>query len=220
MKRYMGWGLKGSQVQELLSLWSWDASSSWHGCVYQPESSPDALLLRFYGSFYKFYGHDPLLTPFPAPLPSLENMGGNWKSQGFNCGLVFLETTPIQKPCTENLLSRTKDVPHGSVCHTQLLQSCLTLCDPMDSSPPGSSVHGILQARILEWFSMTASRGSSQPRDWTWVSCIAGRFFTIWATWETHLALITYEITRVFGALCPQWDQRHRTKDVQSVLIT
>ena len=53
-----------------------------------------------------------------------------------------------------------------------------------DGSPPGSSVHGILQARMLEWVAMTFSRGSSWPRDWTWVSYIAGRFFTIWATRE------------------------------------
>ena len=46
-------------------------------------------------------------------------------------------------------------------------------------SPPGSSVHGILQARILEWVAIPFSRGSSQPRDQTWVSCIAGRFFTV-----------------------------------------
>ena len=44
-------------------------------------------------------------------------------------------------------------------------QSCLTLCDPMNYSPPGSSVHGILQARILEWVAIPFSRGSSQPRD-------------------------------------------------------
>jgi len=63
-------------------------------------------------------------------------------------------------------------------------QSCLTLCDPMDHSLLGSSVHGILQARILEWVAMPFSRGSSQPKDWTWGSCIAGRFFTVWATQE------------------------------------
>ena len=61
---------------------------------------------------------------------------------------------------------------------------CLTLCDPVDYNPPGSSIHGILQARLLEWVAMPFSRGSSQPRDWTLVSCIAGRFFTIWATRE------------------------------------
>ena len=54
-------------------------------------------------------------------------------------------------------------------------QSCLTLCNPMDSSPPGSSVHGILQAAILEWVAITFSRGSSPPRNRTRVSCIAGR---------------------------------------------
>ena len=64
-------------------------------------------------------------------------------------------------------------------------QSCPTLCDPMDCSPPGSSVQGILQARILEWVAMPSSRRSSQPRDQTQVSCNAGRFFTSWATWES-----------------------------------
>ena len=54
----------------------------------------------------------------------------------------------------------------------------------MDCSLPGSSVHGILQARILELVAISSSRGSSQPRDWTWVSCIAGRFFANWATIE------------------------------------
>ena len=57
-------------------------------------------------------------------------------------------------------------------------QSCWTLCNPMDCSPPGSSVHGILQARILEWVAISFSWGSSRQRDQTWVSWIAGRFFT------------------------------------------
>ena len=60
-------------------------------------------------------------------------------------------------------------------CCCKSLQSCLTLYDPMDCSLPGSSVHGILQSRILEWVAISFSRGSSQPRDWTsisYVSCI------------------------------------------------
>ena len=65
-----------------------------------------------------------------------------------------------------------------------ITQSYQTLCDPMDCSPPGSSVHGIPQARILERVAMPSPRGSSQPRDLTHVSRIAGRFFTIWATRE------------------------------------
>ena len=63
-------------------------------------------------------------------------------------------------------------------------QLFLTLCDPVDCSPPGSSVHGILQARILEWVAIPFSRGSSWPRNRTQVSHIAGRFFIIWATRE------------------------------------
>ena len=70
-----------------------------------------------------------------------------------------------------------------------LTQSCPTLCDPMDCSPPGSSLHGILQARILECIAISFSRGSSQPRDQTRVFCFAGRFFTLWATREAHSSL-------------------------------
>ena len=92
-------------------------------------------------------------------------------------------------------LSRWKvsDIPVGIngsqdiVCahiHTQLLQSCPTLCDAMDCSLPGFFVHGIFQARILEWVDMPSSRGSFWPRDQTRASCVAGRFFTHWATWE------------------------------------
>ena len=58
-------------------------------------------------------------------------------------------------------------------------QLYLTLCDPMDCRPPSSSVHGILQARILEWVAIPFSRVSFQPRDRTQLSCIAGRFFTV-----------------------------------------
>ena len=63
-------------------------------------------------------------------------------------------------------------------------QSCMTLCDPMDCSLPGSSVHGIFQARIPEWVVISFSRGSSEIRDRTRVSCTGGRFFTIRATGE------------------------------------
>ena len=62
--------------------------------------------------------------------------------------------------------------------HANLLQLCLTVCDPGDCSLPGSSVHGILQARILEWVAIPFSRGFSRARDQTRISCIADRFFT------------------------------------------
>ena len=67
--------------------------------------------------------------------------------------------------------------------HAKSLQLCLTLCEPMDYSPPGSSVHGILQVRILEWAAMPSSRASSQPRDWTcisYVSCIGRQVLYHW----------------------------------------
>ena len=66
----------------------------------------------------------------------------------------------------------------------EVAQLCPTLCDPMDCSPPGSLVHGIFQAWILEWVAIPFSRGSSQPRDRTQVSHIVSRCFTIWATRE------------------------------------
>ena len=63
-------------------------------------------------------------------------------------------------------------------------QSCLTLCDPVDCSLPGSTVHGVFQARILESVATSFSRESSQPSNRTQVSCIAGRFFILWASGE------------------------------------
>ena len=71
--------------------------------------------------------------------------------------------------------------------HAKSLQLCLTLCNPMDCSQPGSSVHRVLQARILGWVAMPFSRGSSWLRDWNWVSCIAGKFFTVWANREATM---------------------------------
>ena len=72
---------------------------------------------------------------------------------------------------------------------SEVAQSFLTLCDPMDCILPGSSVQGIFQARILEWVAISFSRRSSRPRDWTWVSCIVGRHFTIWATREEDIQM-------------------------------
>ena len=70
------------------------------------------------------------------------------------------------------------------VMWSEVAQSCPTLCDPVDCSLPGSSAHGIFQARILEWVAISFSRGSSPPRDQTQVSRTVGRYFTVWATRE------------------------------------
>ena len=86
-------------------------------------------------------------------------------------------------------------MPPLSVSESEVAQSCLTLWDPMDCSLPGFSVHGILQARVLEWVTISFSRGSSQPRNWTHiscVSCIGGRIlYTVshlGSPWMTYLA--------------------------------
>ena len=70
---------------------------------------------------------------------------------------------------------------------SEVAQLCPTLCNPMDCSLPYSSIHGVFQARVLEWVAISFSRGSSQPRDQTWVSRIVVRCFTIWATREVTL---------------------------------
>ena len=69
---------------------------------------------------------------------------------------------------------------------SEVAQWCLTLCDPMGCSLPGFSFHGIFQARIPEWVAISLSRKSSWPTDWTWVSCIVSRRFTVWATREVR----------------------------------
>ena len=118
--------------------------------------------------------------------------------RGMIDSLVYLHT-PLMKSCrwyrVERKLSYFKWLtpslllieihPNGKVkvwSESEVTQSCPTLCDPVDCSPPGSSVRGILQARILAWVAISFSRGSSRPRDRTRVSQIAGRHFTIWAT--------------------------------------
>ena len=93
----------------------------------------------------------------------------------------------IAVSCLLSTIAHFKRCVH--VRESEVAQSCSTLCDPMDCSLPWSSVHGIFQARVLEWVAISFSRGSSQPRDRTWVSCIAVRCFTIWATREVIIIL-------------------------------
>ena len=73
-----------------------------------------------------------------------------------------------------------------TICVSSVAQASRILCDPVEGNSPGSSVHGISQARMLERVAIPFSRGSSQPRDWTQVPCISGRFFTIWAIREAQ----------------------------------
>ena len=78
----------------------------------------------------------------------------------------------------------TTGIAMKSESESEVTQSCLILCDPMDYSLPSSSVHGIFQAIVLKWIAISFSRGSNWPRDWTQVSRIVDRRFTVWATRE------------------------------------
>ena len=105
-----------------------------------------------------------------------------------NFFLSITELYCINYCCTAKWLSYTYKVK----VKVKSLKSRQTLCDPMDCSPPGSSIHGILQTRTLEWVAISFSRGSSWPRDRTRVSRVVGRCFTIWATREVHTYIWVY----------------------------
>ena len=125
-----------------------------------------------------------------------------WLVYRFKVHLAFLYTRQRPKPKMKSKWVQNHqqhETVKSTVC---VIQQATPLCfpsppkclslngvqlgDPKDCSPPGSSVHGTHQARILEWVAIPFSRGSSWPRDQIQVSCVAGRFFTIWATWEAH----------------------------------
>ena len=89
-------------------------------------------------------------------------------------------------------------------CCCSAAQLCPTLCDPMDCSLPGSSVHGISLARIQEQVAISFSRGSSWPRDWTHVSCIGRKILYLWATWEAHMTWTNHKSSGKYSlSVCP-----------------
>ena len=90
--------------------------------------------------------------------------------------LIFFSSALFPSSVPE-LFSTLKSILNHFCSYLLVAQSCPTLCNPMDCTLPGSSVHGILQARILEWVAIFFSKESSEPRDRTQVSCSAGRFF-------------------------------------------
>ena len=113
----------------------------------------------------------------------------SWKYHKSNMHLIYLTYQTLKL----SLKRKWKSLSHVRLCHS------------VDYSPPGYSVHGILQARILERITILFSRGSSPPRDRTWVSRTAGGFFTIWATRETTSTVFR---TRIFPAV----GQNHLTQ--------
>jgi len=153
-----------------------------------------------------------MIKSSPPPISHLPNLvllmqGGidspaqimlGWILQLGICWILSKQTYLAYFPCLTHYFSRNWQFPaflfltHPPastfspivlcVMKVLVIRYCPTLYHPMDCSPPGSSVHGILQAKILEWVAIPDSSANLQPRAWTQVSCIAGRFFTIWAT--------------------------------------
>ena len=126
----------------------------------------------------------------PLQYSCLENPrdGGAWWAFVYGVAQSWSQLKQLSSSSSKLIHSLPSQNAHIHVC-AQQLQSCPTLCDPMDCSPPGSSAHGILQARILEWVAMPTSRESSRPRDGTGISCvsfIAGRFFTTELPGKSH----------------------------------
>ena len=119
---------------------------------------------------------------------------GTWKVTTVFQNSINIFWLPFQQPisslhsieyCTITIIFTISSPP------LNITQSCWTLCDPMDCSSPGSSVHGISQAGILEWVSISFSRGSSRPRDRTQVSCIAGRLYRLSHQGSPRMIFIT-----------------------------
>ena len=141
-----------------------------HVCVYQ------------YTYTYIYYIHTYVCTRYECYLHQ-------------NCFHLILQSLFTQKrdktdsSIWKNFVLRNTpselDSTHWPNCQCVLVaQSCPTLWDPVDCGPPGSSVRGILQAKILEWAAISFSRRFSRPRDWIQVSLIAGRLFTVWVAME------------------------------------
>ena len=124
--------------------------------------------------------HTPLLMGFSRqeywsglPFPTPGDLS--------NCGI---EPSSLMSPALAGRFFATSaawEARIGTESESDVAQSCPTLCDPMDCSLSGSSVHGVFQARVLEWIAISFSRGSSRPRNRIWVSRIVDRCFTVWA---------------------------------------
>jgi len=128
------------------------------------DSSSPAFHIMY--SAYKLNKHSDNMQPWCTPFPIL-----NWSV--VPCKVLTVASWPAYRFLRRQEKKERKEVKSLSL---------VWLCNPMDCSPPGSSIHGIFQARVLEWVVISFSRGSSWPRDQTQVSHIAGRHFTIWST--------------------------------------
>ena len=154
-------------------------------------------------SWQEYWSGLPFRSSEDLPNPGIKLRSPVWKADSFTVWVT--KEVHIQNNAMYN--SKHSVCVHVYVLVTQL---CLPLCDPTDCNPPGSPVYGILQARILEWVAILFSRGSSQPRDQTQVSPIAGRFSTVWATREAPYRKYSSALKNFHFAFF-QWSNNIRT---------
>ena len=152
--------------------------------------------------------------PFPSPGDLLDPWIEPVSPLSLFCiAGEFLTAEPPGKPLSFPDFSKTQTESRMvtvNYCWSDITQSCPTLCNPVDCSLPGSSDHGIFQARVLEWVAISFSRGSSQPRDRTQVFCIASRLFTVWATLEAQTWTPSLRI--IYGSPNQQRFKKHTGK--------
>ena len=163
--------------------------SIFYSMPYPSTLSPWGLLWKYWDSFLTIFFTDKVFGN-TSQILTHENPSSTWQMRQKRSGYPPIKkahppqaTTLFDRPSG----SKSLDPLFFSYCVSIIIlvaQPCLTLCHPMDCSLPGSSVHRILQERILEWVAISFSRGSSWPRDQTWISCIEGRFLTFWTTRE------------------------------------
>ena len=152
-------------------------------------------------------GHEAQLlypTKKTTPYPQTLALATNWPSQlTGNTKRTEGTVNPLSLPWNTEIKCKP-------TCCYLLAKSCPTLCNSMDYGPPGSSVHGILQARILEWGAISTSRGSSRPRDRSRISCIDRRVFHCWATREAWKPTKYTENLSLYDLLVMTYRYLHR----------
>ena len=117
----------------------------------------------------------------------LHRVGHDWRDLAAVAAACLKTANLLRNYCVS--IVRETSILFTCVCAFSVCKSCPTLCDLMDCSPPGSSVHGISQAKVLAWVAISSSRGSSRPRDQTsisWVSCTGRWILCCWATRDAH----------------------------------
>ena len=177
--RSLGWEEpleKRMTTRPSILAWKIPWTGAWHATIHGVAKSQTQLRGK---QFYFFFLHFQML---PKTLLHTKANPGTWDlSFPPALGKTHLGYHPITSSVTHVLRI------YADHCReSEVAQSRPTHWDCMDCSLPGSSIHGFFQARVLEWVAISFSRGSSQPRDRTQVSCIAGRSFTIWTPREAH----------------------------------